>query len=96
MRPGAFRGQYQGHALPGIVVNGHAIEALETLVVTDRAIALYGTVLAIGQWLVGIAVRHSYRQLGYAVDGAIQAAVEDGRLAAIFESYGLTWQAPSW
>lgn len=52
--------------------------------------------LAIGQWLVGIAVRHSYRQLGYAVDGAIQAAVEDGRLAAIFESYGLTWQAPSW
>ncbi len=52
--------------------------------------------LAIGQWLVGIAVRHTYRQLSYAVDGAIQAAVEDGRLAAIFERYGLTWRAPSW
>lgn len=52
--------------------------------------------LAIGQWTVGIAVRHSYRQLGYAVDEAIQAAVEDGRLAAIFERYGLTWQAPRW
>jgi ABC-type amino acid transport substrate-binding protein len=52
--------------------------------------------LAIGKWLVGVAVRHTYRQLGYAVDGAIQAAVEDGRLAAIFQNYGLTWQAPSW
>ncbi len=52
--------------------------------------------LAIGRWTVGVAVRHTYRQLGYAVDGAIQAAVEDGRLAAIFERYGLTWQAPSW
>ncbi len=52
--------------------------------------------LAVGRWTVGIAVRHTYRQLGYAVDAAIQAAVEDGRLAAIFESHGLAWQAPSW
>lgn len=42
---------------------------------------------------MGIAFRHNYRQLGHAVDAAIQTAVEDRRLAAISEQYELTWQA---
>ena len=35
--------------------------------------------LAIGEWTLGVAIRHNYRQLGYAVDDAIRAAVDDGR-----------------
>lgn len=49
-----------------------------------------------GSWLIGAAVRHSWRPLAYAVDDAVQAAVADGRLAAIFESHGLTWEKPDW
>ncbi len=52
--------------------------------------------LALGEWTLGVAVRHTYRQLGYAVDDAIQAGLNDGRIAAIFEKYGLTHRAPDW
>lgn len=52
--------------------------------------------LALGEWTLGVAVRHTYRQLGYAVDDAIQAGVQDGRIAAIFEKYGLTHRVPEW
>ena len=47
-----------------------------------------------GSWMLGVAVRHSWRPLAYAVDDAVQAAVADGRLAAIFEAHGLTWEKP--
>lgn len=49
-----------------------------------------------GQWTLGVAVRHSYRPLAYAVDEAIRAAVEDGRLRRIFADYGLTYAAAQW
>jgi ABC-type amino acid transport substrate-binding protein len=52
--------------------------------------------LAAGTWTVGVAVRHSFRQLAYAVDDAIRAAVEDGRVAAIFADYGLSYAPPEW
>ncbi len=52
--------------------------------------------LAIGEWTLGVAVRHTYRQLGYAVDDAIRAAIEDGRIAAIFARHGLTYAPPEW
>lgn len=52
--------------------------------------------LSQGQWTVGVAVRHTYRQLGYAVGDAILAAIEDGRLAAIYAEYGLDWSPPEW
>ncbi len=50
--------------------------------------------LALGTWTVGAAVRTTYRDLGYAVDDAVQAAIADGRIAAIFARYGLTWRQP--
>ena len=50
--------------------------------------------LAIGDWTIGVAVRHNYRALGYAVDDAIAAAIADGRLEEIFEKHGLTFQQP--
>jgi len=33
-------------------------------------------------------------EVGYALDDAISAAINDGRLEAIFENYGLTYQPP--
>nr|WP_245218548.1 transporter substrate-binding domain-containing protein [Rubellimicrobium aerolatum] len=50
--------------------------------------------LAVGQWTVGVAVHHSHRDLGYAVDDAIAAALADGRVAALFEEHGLTFAPP--
>ncbi len=52
--------------------------------------------LSRGQWTLGVAVRHTYRQLGYAVGDAIAAAREDGRLAAIFAQFGVSYRPPKW
>ncbi|MBU2358051.1 substrate-binding periplasmic protein [Loktanella sp. M215] len=50
--------------------------------------------LAVGTWTVGLAVHTRYRYLGYAVDDAIRAALDDGRIAEIFASHGLSYDAP--
>ena len=52
--------------------------------------------MAQGTWTVGVAVRHSWRPLGYAVSDAILAAMEDGRLEAIYAAHGLSWSPPEW
>lgn len=49
---------------------------------------------AVGSWTVGLAVHFAYRPLAYSVEDAVYAAVQDGRIAAIFERYGLTYRAP--
>ena len=52
--------------------------------------------LTLGEWTLGVAVRHSWRALGYAVDDAIRAGVNDGRVAAIFENFRLSYSKPEW
>lgn len=47
-----------------------------------------------GRWTVGAAIRHTYRALGYAVDGATRDALEDGRIEAIFADHRLTFTPP--
>lgn len=47
-----------------------------------------------GSWTLGVAVRHTWRPLAYAVDYAIEEALADGRIAAVFAGHGLTFQAP--
>lgn len=47
-----------------------------------------------GAWTLGVAVRHTYRALGYAVDAAIEEALSDGRIAAIFAARRLTFAPP--
>jgi ABC-type amino acid transport substrate-binding protein len=54
------------------------------------------TGLSVGEWTIGTAVRMNWRALGYAVDDAIRAAAEDGRLKQIYANYGLTWSPPVW
>ncbi len=49
---------------------------------------------SVGSWTVGVGVNFRYRPLGYAVDDAIHAGLSDGRIAAIFESYGLSFTPP--
>ncbi|MEL7528356.1 MAG: transporter substrate-binding domain-containing protein [Pseudomonadota bacterium] len=52
--------------------------------------------LAKSSWTLGLAVRHNWRPLSYAVDDAIRYAVEDGRMEKIFEDYGLSYTKPDW
>lgn len=49
---------------------------------------------AVSEWTLGVAVNFSFRPLSYAVDDAVNYALQDGRIAAIFESYGLSFQPP--
>lgn len=49
---------------------------------------------ALGSWTVGLAVHQSHRDLAYALDDAVSAALADGRMAAAYAKYGLTFQPP--
>ncbi|NOC45357.1 transporter substrate-binding domain-containing protein [Ruegeria sp. HKCCD7559] len=49
---------------------------------------------AVSPWTTGVAVHFTYRGLGYAVDDAIYAALQDGRIAEIFKRHGLTHSPP--
>ena len=50
--------------------------------------------LARGKWTLGVAVRHNYRRLGYAVDDAIGAVIADGRMEALLRDFGVTFHPP--
>jgi polar amino acid transport system substrate-binding protein len=50
--------------------------------------------LSQGTWTYGFAVRMNYRDLYYAVEQALADAVADGRMKAIFERHGLTYNPP--
>ncbi|HQU68556.1 MAG TPA: transporter substrate-binding domain-containing protein [Albidovulum sp.] len=49
---------------------------------------------SLGTWTVGIALHMSHRDLGYAADDAISAALGDGRIPAIYAALGLGYIAP--
>lgn len=49
---------------------------------------------AVSRWTLGLAVNFRFRPLAYAVDDAVYAALQDGRISAIFHSYGLSHQPP--
>ena len=49
---------------------------------------------AVSKWTLGVAVNFRYRPLSYTVDDAINAALQDGRIADIYGQYGLTFQPP--
>ena len=45
-------------------------------------------------WEIGMAVHESNRQLAYAVEEALETLIRDGRMKAIYASYGLRYQVP--
>jgi ABC-type amino acid transport substrate-binding protein len=49
---------------------------------------------SVSTWTSGVAVHFSYRGLSYAVDDAIYAGLQDGRIRAIFENHRLTHSPP--
>jgi len=49
---------------------------------------------SVGEWTLGLAVHFAYRGLSYTVDDSVRYALEDGRIAGIFEAYGLTHLPP--
>ena len=49
---------------------------------------------SVGSWTIGVGVNFRYRPLAFAVDDAIYAGLSDGRIPAIFESYGLSFTPP--
>lgn len=49
---------------------------------------------SLSSWTVGIAVHHSHRDLAYALDDAVAAALADGRIAQAYADYGLTFTPP--
>ncbi len=46
-------------------------------------------------WLIGVAVKHSYRQLGYAVEDIIATMVRNGIMEKIFKQHNISYMAPS-
>jgi ABC-type amino acid transport substrate-binding protein len=47
-----------------------------------------------GKWTLGLAVHTSHRDLAYALDDAVAAALADGRIAKAYADYGLTFLPP--
>ncbi|MEQ5871898.1 transporter substrate-binding domain-containing protein [Sagittula sp. NFXS13] len=52
--------------------------------------------LAKSKWPIGTAVHFAYRGLSYTVGDAVTEALDDGRIAEIFDTYGLTHIPPEW
>ncbi|THK39201.1 transporter substrate-binding domain-containing protein [Ensifer sp. MPMI2T] len=48
-----------------------------------------------GKWTVGVGVNFQHKDLAYAVDDAIAAALANGRIAAIFRNWGVTFEPPT-
>lgn len=49
---------------------------------------------AVSEWTLGVAIHFAYRPLAYAVDDAINYALQDGRIEQIYADYGLTFDPP--
>lgn len=49
---------------------------------------------AVSQWTLGVGINFRYRPLSYAVDDAINFALQDGRISEIFATYGLSHGTP--
>jgi ABC-type amino acid transport substrate-binding protein len=49
---------------------------------------------AVGTWTAGVAVHFAYRPLAYSVEDAVYAAIQDGRMDAIFKAHGLSYRPP--
>ncbi|WP_286238465.1 substrate-binding periplasmic protein [Neptuniibacter halophilus] len=46
------------------------------------------------KWDIGMAIKHTYRQLGYAVDDIVAGMVRSGEMEKIYNQYGLRYELP--
>jgi ABC-type amino acid transport substrate-binding protein len=47
------------------------------------------------KWDIGMAVKHTYRQLGYAIEEVVDGMVRNGEMKRIYQSYGLSYEIPA-
>jgi ABC-type amino acid transport substrate-binding protein len=47
------------------------------------------------QWDIGLAVKHTNRQLSYAIEAVIEQATSDGQIAKLFQQQDLSYRLPS-
>lgn len=47
-------------------------------------------------WDIGMAVRSTHRQLGYAIEAVVDEMVRSGEMAALFRDYGLSHELPDY
>ncbi|MFW1677741.1 substrate-binding periplasmic protein [Pontibacter sp. JAM-7] len=47
------------------------------------------------QWDLGMAIKQSYRQLGYAVEDIVDKMVRSGDMETVFQKYGLRYEKPA-
>ena len=47
-------------------------------------------------WDVGVAVKHTHRQLGYAIEAIIDRMVREGEMAEVFARHGLRYDIPGY
>ncbi|WP_420566571.1 substrate-binding periplasmic protein [Thalassovita sp.] len=104
--PGGQLGQHvQRYASPaqamGALARGDSKAAMGTLAQLEFGLTPETAVhtpplpgFAKGKWTIGVGVHFSYRPLAYAVDDAIFAALQDGRMARIFSDFGISLSAP--
>ena len=70
----------------------HRANASDSDAITSHMPPMPG--LAIGEWTLGLAVRHTNRDLGYEVDYIIEQALADGTIVDIFKRYHVDFMAP--
>jgi len=47
------------------------------------------------KWDIGMAVKHTYRQLGYAIEEVVDGMVRSGEMEALYNKHGLTYEIPA-
>lgn len=47
------------------------------------------------KWDIGMAIKHTYRQLGYAVEEVVDGLVRSGEMEKIYGDYGLQYELPA-
>jgi ABC-type amino acid transport substrate-binding protein len=85
----------------GALEDGHTVAAMGPLGQLEHGLTDKSDVhqpplagFAVSKWTLGVAVHFAYRPLSYAVDDAINYALQDGRIETIYQNYGLSFQAP--
>ncbi len=46
------------------------------------------------EWDLGMAIKQSYRQLGYAVEGVVDEMIRNGQMETLYAGYGLRYEMP--
>lgn len=93
----AFDAMVDGNVAAVMGMQGEIDYHRHRLADADLALANNGfPVLGKQSWDVGMAVRTTYRQLGYAIEAEVDGMVRGGEVADIYQRHNLNWSLPSY